>query len=398
MSRLYRTVTFQLSPDESRSLNKKLKSFLKKNEGDINEVFQEFLQVDDANFMERYDFFYREVAPIIKLYRVAVGEYLTTRSYTKSGYVRSVRTKVYGTFRFKGLEASDLAGQTSLVDMMTFRELYGAVSEDTKSEVQDIQKEIGIEDVDRGSAEDDLFGGSDEIDIEDEDEESSIDEFEGIDLKVNAKRTAQLPLQFDQAAIDSGLALNAAIILQDSSKISEMQEKIAKISVDEKLGVQVVPWKKAAGIVGQFIILVRVVLYVIISITFLVALVIINNSMIMATMERITEIGTIRAIGAQRRFVLAMFLLETMVLGLVSGSAGAAIGAGIVQLLGKIGIPATSKIMVFLFSGPKLFPSVDSGHLLFAAAVILVVSMVSTLYPALIATRVEPVVAMQAGE
>ena len=77
---------------------------------------------------------------------------------------------------------------------------------------------------------------------------------------------------------------------------------------------------------------------------------------------------------------------------------GAGIGAGIIKALGNVGLPATSKQMVFLFSGPRLFPTVELNHLVFASIIILLVSITSTLYPALIATKVEPVVAMQAGE
>ena len=41
-----------------------------------------------------------------------------------------------------------------------------------------------------------------------------------------------------------------------------------------------------------------------------VALVIINNAMVMATLQRVKEIGTMRAIGAQRRFVLVLVVVE----------------------------------------------------------------------------------------
>jgi len=397
MRRLYRVVTYQLDPDDSDALRLKLLNFLAEEQGDINQLFQSFLTINDKNFSARYEFFYKEVAPLIKLYRIAIGEYLTTRTYTKSGYVKSVRTKVYGTFRFKGLEASDIAGQTSLVDLMTFRELYGAISDETRDEVKAIQKEIGIEDVSRSSAEDALFGASTGLEeiVEADDPEVSSD----IEIKLSATlRQSNDSIKFTQDDIDQGLALNAAVLLEDPSSLERMLKRVSEIEKEENLGVQAVSWRKASGIVGQFIVLVRVVLYVIISIIFLVALVIINNSMIMATMERVKEIGTIRAIGAQRKFVLLMFLMETMALGLVAGTLGAGIGAGFVKVLGNVGLPATSEQMVFLFSGPRLFPTVELHHLFFASIVILLVSIISTLYPALIATKVEPVVAMQAGE
>ena len=121
-------------------------------------------------------------------------------------------------------------------------------------------------------------------------------------------------------------------------------------------------WQTASGMVGQFITVIRIVLWIAIIIIFLVTLVIINNSMLLATMERVGEIGTIRAIGAGRSFVLAMFLLETTLLGIGSGLLGGATGAGLIHYLGSTGIPAAGKdILIFLFSGPRLV-SIRGSH------------------------------------
>ena len=63
------------------------------------------------------------------------------------------------------------------------------------------------------------------------------------------------------------------------------------------LTLKAIDWQTAAGIIGQFINVIRMVLYVAILIIFLIALVIINNALVMATLERVREIGTLRAIG-----------------------------------------------------------------------------------------------------
>ena len=47
------------------------------------------------------------------------------------------------------------------------------------------------------------------------------------------------------------------------------------------------------------------------------------NTMWIAIRERTREIGTLRAIGMQRRAVLRMFLLESLMLGLVGTVGGA---------------------------------------------------------------------------
>jgi ABC-type antimicrobial peptide transport system permease subunit len=55
-------------------------------------------------------------------------------------------------------------------------------------------------------------------------------------------------------------------------------------------------------------------------------------------------------------------------------------------------------VLTFFFSGPRLYPAVGGSNLLFALVIVLVVSIVSSLYPAWIATRVSPREAMQSEE
>ena len=74
-------------------------------------------------------------------------------------------------------------------------------------------------------------------------------------------------------------------------------------------------------------------------IIFMVALVIINNAVMMATLQRVQEVGTMRAIGAQRSFILSMVLVETLVLGLVFGGLGAGVGSGSSRWSAQVGHP-----------------------------------------------------------
>ncbi len=395
LSRQYRRITFQLEPDQAALLSRRLQEILPGHTGNIDELVQQFLKVSDQNFAERHKFFFAVIAPMIRLYLFDVGDVITIRTYTRSGYVKSANVKIYGTFRFKGLEKSDLAGSQNLMDMVTFRNLYGFMTKEKQQELREIQGKVGLKDVKREDAEDALFGGGAEVETKKEDQQG-FDEFAGVDL--GRARVEDNGVVVDQAAIDHGIALNAAIILKDPGRLRETQARLLQSFSRANLGLKVVDWQKASGMVGQMVLLVRVVLYVAIFIIFLVALVIINNTMIMATVERIVEIGTMRAIGSQARFVLVLFLLETVSLGVVVSLIGSGLGALLVRTLGRVGLPAPNDIMVFFFSGPKLYPQVGIGNFLAGVGVILVVSLVSTLYPAFLATRIQPVVAMQSKE
>lgn len=402
LPRQYRRVTHQLDSEESETLQRELVAALGPAPGGEQETLeglvQRLLSVNEENIAARHALFYSLVAPKIQLYEVPVGDTLTLRAFTKSGYMKAVNVKVYGTFEFRGLERSDLAGGHNLVDMASFRELYGYLTDEKKQELDQIRGAVGTQDVDRESAEAALFGGGGEVQAERR-EAGGFDEFAGTDLGVARRRAEELAARkLTQEEIDRGIALNAAIVLEDPARLEETRAAISALSKEKGLELQIVDWKVASDVVGQFMLLIRGVLYVAIGIIFTVALVIINNSMITATMERVTEIGTMRAIGAQRRFVLSMFLLETLILGILSGGLGAALGAGAVRLLGQVGIAAQKDVEVFLYAGPRLYPELGVHNLVIGFVLIMVVSLVSTLYPARIATQIQPVVAMQRKE
>jgi ABC-type antimicrobial peptide transport system permease subunit len=156
-----------------------------------------------------------------------------------------------------------------------------------------------------------------------------------------------------------------------------MHETLVELGkVGEPLGIQAVDWQNAAGIIGQFIWVIRGVLTIAVLIIFAVAIVIINNSMVMATLERVAEIGTMRAIGAGKGFVTTMIIFETAVLGLIAGTVGALGGAAFIMWLGSAGIPAGNDFLLFLFSGPRLFPDVGVVNLVFTVLAWLLIDRV----------------------
>lgn len=396
MSRQYSRILFHIDPTEAATLEPRLRAEVPGETGDLAALLQAFLKVDDANLERRYAFFYAEIAPLVRLYEVPVGSTVTLRAYTKSGYVKSVNVPLWGTYEFSGLEKSDLASASNLVDLVTWRELYGKMSAEQQAELSAIKAEVGVKDVDAANIEDALFGGGEvEVPAEAAATPTGFDEFAGVDL---AGRERVDTLSLDPKQLHEGLALNAAVLLEDPTQADAVAAKIRALSDAEGLGIQVVDWQGATGMLGQFVVVMRAVLYTAIFVIFLVALVIINNSMVMATMERVAEIGTMRAIGAFRSFVVVMFLVETTALGLLSGTIGAALATAAVTWLGSTGIPAPADVFVILFAGPKLYPTWSWANQAFGIGTILFVSVLSTLYPAILAARVPPVVALQGKE
>lgn len=118
------------------------------------------------------------------------------------------------------------------------------------------------------------------------------------------------------------------------------------------------------------------------SISLLVGAVGIFTIMTIAVRERTSEIGLLRALGAGRDQVLAVFLVEAVVLSVLGGLAGLAFGAGVAWLLGE-----TVRQLPVSFS--PLFMGLSMG-------LSIVIGLVAGILPALNAANLDPVDALRA--
>jgi ABC-type lipoprotein release transport system permease subunit len=394
LTRQYKRIVYELGPDESAQVEAALRERLGRPSDGLDQLVKELLTVSESDFDAKHEAFYDVVAPRIRLHSFRIGDAITLRAFTKSGYQRAQNVKVYGTFRFRGLDGSLLASSYNLVDLMTFRDLYGLMTPERRKELEAIKAKVGVRDVSAADAEDALFGAGGAIEAEAQ-AEAIVEE----ERPQAAAQVAQAG-PFTAADVDGGVVLNAAVLLKEGAELGPVMQGVEAAAKAAGLGLRVLEWQKAAGMIGQFVLFMRVALLVAFVIIFITALAIINNSMLMSMMDRIMEIGTMRAIGAQRRFVLAMFLLESAVLSVLAILAGLAAAWGTAEWLSakKLLAAGTNNIMVVLYGGPYLQPHLTGSSVVVAASCIGLVSLVATLYPAVVATRVAPVVAMQRRE
>ena len=278
-----------------------------------------------------------------------MGDTITIKALTKTGYLKSVNVKVYGFIEFKGLEKSGLAGVMSLMDLMTLRDLYGYLTNEKAKEIAELKAAAGLGEwtarTPRPSCSARRAQGRWSRQQSRLDEEALVGRRD--------QRAAQRDLDgrvYTQEEIDDGRGAQRGDPAGGPDQAGRHPEgHRGRRCKGAKLPLKVVTWQKASGMVGQFVTLARIVLYVAVLIIFVVALVIINNAMVMATLQRVKEIGTMRAIGAQRRFVWVMLLVETVAIGLFFGALGSALGVGLLQLIrSRGGIPATNDAALLL--------------------------------------------------
>lgn len=154
-------------------------------------------------------------------------------------------------------------------------------------------------------------------------------------------------------------------------------------------------WVTAAGPFAEMPNMLRAVFSLAVLIIAIVALIIIMNTLVVSIGERSAEIGTMRALGAHKRFVRRMLFLETMTIVALFGAAGMGIGSLLVGAMNAAGIRATGTFMQIIAGGSTLRPTVQASTLGVSWLLVVGVSILAQLYPVRTALRIQPVTAMQ---
>ncbi len=116
------------------------------------------------------------------------------------------------------------------------------------------------------------------------------------------------------------------------------------------------------------------------AIGLVVGAIVIMNIMLVAVAERTREIGIRKALGAKRRDILLQFLIEASTLGTLGSAIGVALGIGLAQLIAALSpLPAT----------------VAPWSIVVGIALGAGVGIISGVYPASRASRLDPILALR---
>ena len=118
---------------------------------------------------------------------------------------------------------------------------------------------------------------------------------------------------------------------------------------------------------------------------------IIFNTFRTVVAERRHDLGMLRALGARRRMILGLILMETLIQGVVGTALGLVAGYG----LALLAIAAINPIMESFIHRPIPMPPITISNLLLAIVMGVGITVVSGLLPARAATRVTPMEALR---
>lgn len=201
-----------------------------------------------------------------------------------------------------------------------------------------------------------------------------------------------LPLGYAQQLLDTQGASRVVVLLNDeNADAAAVRATLLPRLKAAGFDVEIRTWVEQSAFYQQVKNLFDLIFMFLFSIVFVVVLMSIINTLTMSVMERVREIGTLRALGYQRGGILSLFAAEGLVLGAVGAGIGVVITVTIAVLINSAGVsyvPPSSSSPVPLTVG--LVP----GSLFTILCLLALVSMLAALVPARRAAKIEIVDAL----
>ncbi len=291
----------------------------------------------------------------------------------------------------KSVEATILATSPAYFDVHDFKPDYGRIFTKAESESPDASVALlGAKIADQ------LFGGADPI--------GQIVKVGGAGYRVvgvlakrgslgfmNADETVYIPIQAGLKRYFNRKWLNRlTIAAKHTDQLEELQKQLQRalrrshhIRPGQPDDFRIFNQEEALQQVNQVMLVFKVVFYSIAGISLLVGGIGIMNIMLVSVTERTREIGVRMAVGARRGDILLQFLIEALVISLLGGALG--------LLLGTMFADVMEKVLRYMNFKTEINATVVLASLGTAVAV----GVVSGLYPAFKASRLDPVDALR---
>jgi ABC-type lipoprotein release transport system permease subunit len=122
------------------------------------------------------------------------------------------------------------------------------------------------------------------------------------------------------------------------------------------------------------------------------------NTLIMSVFERTREIGILTAIGMRSRRIMGMFLAESTLLAVGGILIGLILGIILSTWLGQVGFPIAQMKVTGFVMGDRIYPVLTLKDSVNLSLLALIITLLAGIYPAWLASHMEPVEALHGGK
>ncbi|MBK8237485.1 MAG: ABC transporter permease [Deltaproteobacteria bacterium] len=211
------------------------------------------------------------------------------------------------------------------------------------------------------------------------------------------RKNVYAPLAVVQRFLLAGDRVNGIEVkLADVDAIDDGHRAVAAAVAAAGRGDELVveDWRELNRNLFSAMFLEKVAMFIALLFVVLVASFGILASNLMSVMEKSKEIAILKAMGTSDRGIMRVFIAEGLCVGILGSLGGICMGLGLCWALDRYGLPLNENV----YYVEKLPVVVNPGEVTLVGLAALVIVCVSSLYPALVASRLRPVDALRLTE
>jgi len=193
--------------------------------------------------------------------------------------------------------------------------------------------------------------------------------------------------------LPAGACHEIAISVKNDEDVNLVKDQIAKATGS----LEVMTWKELSPEMSYLTEAMDIYMYIFIVIILLALLFGIINTMLMAVLDRIKELGMLMAIGMSRVRVFFMIMLETIFLSLTGGIAGVTLGYLISKYFEthKISLARWGNVYTSIGYDPYVYTSLDWTYIINTTILVFITGVIASIYPAYKALQNDPAQALR---